>query len=95
MSQKCLQQKLENELKGRASPKCENNYSRAKLQRLEAFLLMHHEDLQQPSLTRGAWLLELPVINHFTQNCSAALGNPFQWPAELRVEGGEFEEGAI
>ena len=56
---------------------------------------MHYEGLQQPSLTQGAWLLKLLVITHFTQNCLAALGNPFRWPTELQDEGGEFEEGAI
>ena len=71
------------------------NCSKANLRRLEAFLFMHYEGLQQPSLTLGARLLELPAISHFTQNCSAALENPFRWPAELWVEGGEFEEGAI
>ena len=92
MSHKRLQQKLENELKGRVAPKCENNYSRSKLPRLEAFLLMHHEDLQQPSLTQGAWLLKTASNQPLHKRCSVALGNHLLWAAELRADSGELEE---
>ena len=55
----------------------------------------HHEDLQQPSLTQGAWLLKTASNQPLQKSYSTALGDHLRWAAELRADGGELEEGAI
>jgi len=56
---------------------------------------MHQEDPQQPSLTRGDWLLKTAVNQPLHKICSTSPGNHFWWAIELRDDGGELEEGVI
>jgi len=71
------------------------NCSKANLRRLEAFLFMHYEGLQQPSLTQGSWLLKTASHQPLHKSCLATLGDHLRWAAKLRAHGGELEEGAI
>lgn len=70
-------------------------FSTSNLWRLEAFLLMHYEDLQQSSLIQGAWLLGTASTQPLHKSYSATFGNQLWWAAELRADGGELEERVI
>ena len=60
-----------------------------------SFPTHHHEDLQQPSLTQGDWLLKTASNQPLHKSYSAALGDHLRWATELRADGRELEEGAI
>jgi len=72
--------------------------STSNLRRLESFLLMHYEDLQQSSLIQGAWLLKTAVLSHFIKAARLPLEINFGGllNSELMVENsrkGSFSAG--